>query len=111
MGSETSISQPFPTLTVGRNRSAVQLDERADEREADPQAAARAGQRHFGLGEQIEYSAERFRRNPDSRVRDSDASAPRIAVCNLQASIDLAAGLRVLAGVVEQVGKHLLEAQ
>ncbi len=48
--------------------AAVQLDERAHEREADAKAAARSRQRHIGLREQIEDGRQRVRIHADAAI-------------------------------------------
>ena len=105
-GSVTTNTLPWPTPALRRlDPAAVQLDQVLDQRQADAEAAARAGQRAFDLGE--------HRRTP---CASSSAGMPMpssltvtltSAPSTLGRELDAAAAIGVLGGVGEQVDEHL----
>src|SRR5690242_8784360 len=74
--------------------SAVQLDQVADDREAEPDAAlARPASYVLRLAERLEHVRQKLRRDAAAGVGDDDAHVARVA---LEAELDLAAGRREL---------------
>jgi hypothetical protein len=55
-----------------RDAPAVQLDEPADDRRAEPEAAARAVERRVALHEDVEHVREQIRIEPRAGVADAD---------------------------------------
>ncbi len=91
--------------------SAVQLDEAAHERQADPEAALRAIDRALDLREEFEDPRMQRGRDADPRVAHADERfLPAVGSPDgLQRHPDRAPGRGELRRVVEQVADHLRE--
>src|SRR6185437_7959978 len=72
------------------------------------QTPARTGQRNLTLREQVEDRGKRFRRDAHAVVTYHHV---RTVLPHFQRELDLNAAIGVFAGIVEQIGKHLCQAQ
>ena len=63
-----ALVRPF---AAGLDGAAVHLDQAADQRQADAQAALRAGDRAVGLGEQVEDPRQQVRFDADAVVANA----------------------------------------
>ena len=86
---------------------AVQLDETAHQREADPEPALGAIERPLALHEEFEDAGKQLGRDPHAGVADRQESA---IVVGAYADVDRAPRRRVLEGVGDEVRHHLLHA-
>ena len=102
-----SLPWPDPSLWTAIV-PAVQLGQAADERQADAQAALGPIERLVGLDEQVEDVLLHLRGDPDARVADGQ---DRLIVLAARRGRDSAARIRVLRGVIQQVGDDLLQAR
>ena len=91
-----------PRLAPQRDRTLVQFDDAADDRQPD----ARTGMRFVDLVETFEDALLLVGRNADAGIADREAEAPLAA---LQGDADDAAVGRELEGVRQQVREHHLE--
>ena len=76
-------------VAVRLDRSVVQLDEMADDREPEPDTAVRACRRAVGLAKALEDVREEFGRDADAGVADAEAQRVVLAV---ELDVHLAAG-------------------
>ena len=90
-----------------RDRPAMQLDQTSHERQSDPEPAPRTIQRMVRLHEEIEDVFLHLGRDADPGVSHSQHG---LVALSRQRERDLAAGLGVLRGVVQQVRDDLLQA-
>src|SRR5262245_48629483 len=91
----------------GLNRSAMQLDQVFDERQAKTEAAVPSGARRVGLAEAVKYIGQEIRADAFARVAHGDAN---VRVNALQPRFDAASLRGELDGVGEQVPDYLLQA-
>src|SRR5581483_3327003 len=92
------------TRAFGADAPAVHRDQRADDRQAEPEAAVRSRRRAVALAKALEDVQEEVRWNALSRVVDADACDP---VVLLETDVDAATGRRVLDGVRQEIREHL----
>ena len=92
---------------VRADDAAVEFDELSDDREAEPQAAVRAGGRGVGLAEAIEDVGEELRVDPFAAVDDADLE---MGVDAFEQDLHGAVARGELHGVAEQVPEDLLQA-
>ena len=92
---------------LGMDGAAVQLDDVADDGQADAQAAVMSGAGGVSLAETIEDIGEELRIDADAVVGDFDLD---IAALAGEADLDLAAAVGEFDGVGEEVPHHLLHA-
>src|ERR1700745_4249428 len=85
----------------------MQLDEPADEREAEPHPTLRAVQCLSALGEDLEDLRQQLWLDSLTVVADAKL---RLLADAVERNLDLAACLGVLDRVLEQIGDDLLEA-
>src|SRR2546428_551143 len=97
-------------VALGCDRTAMQLDEAADQRETDPEAALGAIERCVSLHEEIEYPRQRIGGNPIAIVANVDPDFVT-AVVHHGAYRDVAALRGELDGIVHQIADDLLEPQ
>ena len=97
------LAAPARAVAVGRHRPRVHLHQRADQGQADPQAAlATDRERLVGLGEQVEDVGEQLRRDADAVVADADQRLRPLLRGLQPRSRRRCVG--VLGGVVQEVG-------
>ena len=89
------------------DRAAVQLDDVADDRQAQAEAAGLARRAGVGLAEPLEHERQELRLNADAGVADDDLD---VRVDALEPHLHAAALRRELDGVRQQVPDHLLQA-
>ena len=92
---------------VSRDRSTVQVDDVADDREAEAKPAVDSSHRRIGLTEPVEDERQNIRSNPLAGVRDFESEELLVA---RQLQIGRAAGARELQRIRQQVPEHLLKA-
>ncbi len=99
--------RPLPlSRALDLGRAAVQLDQVADDRQAEPEPAVGAGDRPVGLAEAVEDVRQEVGADADAGVgHPDDGVAPLLA----QADLDPARPGGELDGVGEQVPDHLLQ--
>ena len=88
--------------------AALHLDQPSHEREADAEAALRAVERALELRERLEHHRQRARGDAHAGVAHAEHG---IATFVRQLDLDLAARVRVLRRIVDQVAEHLREAR
>ena len=94
-------------VAAGGHRAAVQRDQRAHERQADPHAAVGAIERPIVLHEEIEDRVQHVRRNAGPRIADADHG---LAALPLDAEPDRSFRRRVFGRVVQEIHLDLLQA-
>src|SRR2546421_4107373 len=87
-------------LALGPHAAAVHLHDLAEDREAQPAAAARAPPRRVHPYEAVEDAREDVLRDAGPGVRNGE---PRLVVASPDRHQDVAAGARVLHRVVDEV--------
>jgi hypothetical protein len=86
----------------------VQLHHRAEQRQADPESAVRPGERLVALDEEVEDPRQHLRLDAVAVVGHPNH---RLVADSFHLEADVAAAGRILRGVAEQVGLHLLQAR
>ena len=84
--------------------AAVQLDEAAHQRQAQPQAALRAVRGALGLGKQVKHAGLQLRFDADAVILHMHGHLP---ILQLHGDLELATVRGVFGRVIEQVGQHL----
>ena len=97
----------LPSLAARGEPAAVELDERAADRQAEAEPAEPPGDRRVPLLEGVEDPRERLGVDPLARVDDLDDQPAALAVAG--ADRERAAGRRELHAVLDQVPVDLLE--
>jgi hypothetical protein len=92
--------------TVGDDRSALEFDQAAHERQPDAEATLRAIRRTLGLGEEPEDMRQQRRVDACAVVANVQ---DHLAIGDFRAQVELAAGGGEFRRVVEQVGDDLRE--
>ncbi len=90
--------------TVDADVAVVELDEAADESQADTQSSLGTVQRSIGLGKEIEDARKHLGAQANAVVAHSHN---RFVALEIRGQDNLAAPIRVLGGVVQQVRNNL----
>src|SRR6516225_2327375 len=88
------------------DRAAMHLDELTGDRKAQAEASSLARHPGVRLPEALEHVRQELRRYPDAGVADRDF---HMRVDALEPDLDLAAAIRELDRIRQQVPQHLLE--
>src|SRR5579862_3765825 len=96
------------SVAVRCDPALMQLDQLLDERQTYAETTARATPLSFALGKQLKEIRHLLDRNADAAVGDRYHD---LGPALLGRKLNVARGLGVFRGVVEQIGKHLREAR
>ena len=102
----TEMTASYPQWALGFHSAVVQLDQRSQQGQADPQAAFGSEPRLIALDEEIEDAGQHAGLNPAAVVGHSDHS-PSILAPKLKPNVG--PPRRVLRGIAQEVHLNLLE--